>query len=268
VSSSPSVNPKLVRASSPDVDAKPAAPPVLANQAHNSDLDTATAPQPAVVVSLVIAIEDTLDLQEIPVPSESDASQSQAEHRVGVSDVPPPLPEEAQFPSVDEEMAVARPAVFVTEPAEPGSANLESARLESVALGTAPITNEAKVEPVADIKRSSSSDLRESASLLAAHVRAPSSPNLADTRPSQGALSLDAGYAVEFFSSAPPPSRPAEVEILTEFDPALRHVRSEEQLARQAYLRGVVLKVMLIAIVFVAIVVYMLWHRGLLRVAG
>jgi hypothetical protein len=101
---------------------------------------------------------------------------------------------------------------------------------------------------------------RESAKYRAASVDG-------DTRPS-GALSLEVGYAVEFFSAEPPPLRPSEIEIEPELGPhSVRHVRTEQQLARQAYLRQLVLKLMLGAVVFVAIIAFMAWRRGLLHIA-
>ena len=79
---------------------------------------------------------------------------------------------------------------------------------------------------------------------------------------SSGALALDSEIAVEFFSQRPPPPNFA-AEIEHDAPREMVRVRSSEQIARQRYLRGLVLKVMLVAVVFVvAVVFYLLWQRG------
>jgi type VI protein secretion system component VasF len=55
-----------------------------------------------------------------------------------------------------------------------------------------------------------------------------------------------------------------EHEVEQAFD--LRRAHTPDQLARQKYLRRVVLRLMLVAAAFVLVVVYLLWQRGLLRV--
>lgn len=81
-----------------------------------------------------------------------------------------------------------------------------------------------------------------------------------------GTLSLEASYAVEFFSK--PPEAPARVEM--EYEHAILHdptpVRTPEQVARQQYLRRVVLKGMLVLLAFVVVVFFVMWRRGMLHV--
>jgi hypothetical protein len=83
--------------------------------------------------------------------------------------------------------------------------------------------------------------------------------------PQENVLSLDAGYAVEFFSSAPSAIEQG-VELEPDASRGPRHGRTPTQLARQQYLRRLVFKLMLGVIAFVALAILSLWYRGLLRI--
>jgi len=78
---------------------------------------------------------------------------------------------------------------------------------------------------------------------------------------SLGALALDSEVAVEFFSQRPPPPHFA-AEFEQDAPREMGNILTSEQVARQRYLRGLVLKVMLVAVVFVVVVSYILWQRG------
>ncbi len=124
-------------------------------------------------------------------------------------------------------------------------------------------------------KQATAAKNRDSSSTRVAQSRNTAVESKSDkSKPSAGHatqdshLSLDTDYAVEFFSSPPPPAH-VNVEIAQDIIHDIirdtRHARTPEQVARQLYLRRLVLKVMFVAIAFVAIVVYTMWHRGLLR---
>ncbi|MGC4064514.1 MAG: hypothetical protein QM784_07700 [Polyangiaceae bacterium] len=82
-------------------------------------------------------------------------------------------------------------------------------------------------------------------------------------------LSLDAAYAVEFFSSAPPAYsvESAGSAYAPDFDDIVTNdprslPPTAAQLRRQNYLRKVVLRVMVVALALFAFALYVLWRRG------
>lgn len=151
---------------------------------------------------------------------------------------PPPLPDEALAQAVTAPIPAAEPV-----PAPEPKADAPKAE-DKIAEAVAPAV--ANVTPAAAPK--------------------PETPTAAaQTAETPSVLSLDTDYALEFFSSPPPP---VHVETPIEHDYVMveqHRERTPELVARQQYLRGLVIKVMLIAIVFVAGVIFVLWQRGLLH---
>lgn|SRR5512145_631230 len=105
-----------------------------------------------------------------------------------------------------------------------------------------------------------------SASVAGAETSKPSRSHHTANRACQDSvLSLDTADAVQFFSSAPPPTR-MDIDQETEQVFDVHRANTPDQFARRRYLRRLVLRVMLVAAAFVVVVVYLLWQRGLLRV--
>lgn len=95
----------------------------------------------------------------------------------------------------------------------------------------------------------------------------PSARMLAARGPQESLLSLETSYAVDFFSSAPPPvHHMVEPTMQFELEELPSRSRSalppEVQLERLRYFRTIVVRVMLVALVLFVFALYVLWHRG------
>jgi len=124
--------------------------------------------------------------------------------------------------------------------------------------------------------REKTSSNRIAVATIAHHVVEPLQPSESPSatfrasRPAQESLlSLDTAYAVEFFSSPPPTVYvDAQDAAAADWDAYVPRPRSslhiDEQLARQRYFRGIVLRVMLGAVALVAFALFVLWRRGVL----
>ena len=253
-------------APNPAAAAKPVAPapaPVASTPAFpnvvsptvSTSVDAPTAePAPAaeptastVVVSPVVALEEPLELVQEIVPSVP----------------PPPLPEEALAEAAMQPIPAVEPIPTIEPKAQ--TPKTEAPVVTDVAPADASKADTPKAE-APSTKLPKAEQKRESSSMVAAQARKDSEKTKTAARaPQESHLSLDTDYALEFFSSPPPP---VHVEAPIDRDYVIveqRGDRTPELIARQQYLRGLVVKVMLVAIVFVAGIIFLLWRRGLLH---
>jgi len=194
----------------------------------------------------------------------------------------------SKFPSALRELAKSDPAILVAASSTPrGDSPIKvkeaelSVGLPHIAPPNEPATSVSiakaesqSVELAAPREKTSSSSI--AVATIAHHVVEPLQPSespsatfRASRPPQESLLSLDTAYAVEFFSSPPPTVYvDAEDAAAADWDAYVPSPRSslhiDEQLARQRYFRGIVLRVMLGAVALVAFALFVLWRRGVL----